>query len=205
MFAITEELVVSRRVWLRLSAPPQWRWLASIVRPGGGRGAAYVLVQMVVLLWVAWLLGAGSTDWVQLRWLLAICAYICFFCAVPVFVARALWPTTRAAVKLRVAILVLLAISMIVPDVLYYMIWQPEVLDLEYSARHLINPLRTLANWHVVERHQWFSFPATLGLAGLVASLGLIVLGRRATGEHPAIDLPASAPSSGAPGRADLY
>ena len=34
---------------------------------------------------------------------------------------------------------------------LYYVVWQPEVLDLTFCARHLFNPFRTLANWSFVE------------------------------------------------------
>ena len=201
MFALTEDLVVSRRVWLRLTADSGWRWLLSILRPGGGRGAAYVLVQMVLLLGVAGLFG---TDGERFRWLLAICGYICFFCAVPVFVFRFLRPASQTTLKLRVAILVLIAISMIMPDVVHYVLWQPDVLSLDYSARHLVSPFATLANWDVVERERWFAVPLAMGLIGLVSSLGLIAIGRRMTAESDVIDVKTSA-SAGEPGRADLY
>lgn len=179
MFTVTEDLIVPRRVLLGAMAVRRWRRMFAIFYPGGGRGAAYVLVQMGLLLASAWLLGA---TWSQLRWLTAICCYICFFTGAPTFAYRCVRPERPAALKLRVAVLLMLPLSMLLPDVLYYVLWQPDALDLTYSTRHLVNPLRTLANWHVVDTRQWSAAPAGLGLLGLIAYAGLIVMGMNVTG-----------------------
>jgi hypothetical protein len=201
-FTLTEDLVAPRRVRLRLRAPSRWKWLLAIFRPGGGRGAGYVLVQMVLLLSIAWLFQPAPADW---RWLLAICGYICFFTAVPVFVYRWLSPARPAAVRLRVAILVLFAVALVLPDLLLYVVLQPDILDLEYSARHLFNPIRTLASWRVVDAGQWFAVPVALGVMGFLAAAALIVLGRRMTGYAMAVDPHGSAATAGEPGSANLY
>jgi hypothetical protein len=202
MFAVSEDLTVSRQVRRRLAAPSRWRRLAAIWRPGGGRGAVYLLVQMLLLLGVGWALRAEAQ---QMRWLLAICAYVCFFAAVPVFAYRWLQPGRAAAFRLRVAILVLLAVVMVLPDVLHYVVLRPAVLDLEFSARHLVNPIRTLGNWRLVEIQSWFAVPYALGLAGVVASLGLAHLGRRMSAEPAAIEPHGTGASAGEPGSANLY
>ncbi len=49
IFAVTEDMVLSRRVFKRVQKSLRWPWLA-IFRPGGGRGAAWILTQMAVLL-----------------------------------------------------------------------------------------------------------------------------------------------------------
>ena len=177
-FAVTESLVVSRRVLIQLAVSPPRRWLLAMFRPGGGRGALYVLAQMVVLVLLAWRL---DPDWANLRWFLAICGYICFFTGVPAIVFRARRPASEASLPLRVAILLLLPISMLLPDIIDYAVRQPEVLDLSFASRHLVNPIRTLANWRFVEGYHRFSVPLALGLTGLLAYLALIHLGTRMT------------------------
>lgn len=201
-FTLTEDLVVSRRVLIRLNGATPWRWLLAIFRPGGGRGAAYVLLQMGLLLVAAWLL---QPEWRQVRWLLAICGYTCFFTAVPVAVFRLFRPAAAAAVKLRVAILVLVAAAMVLPDIVHYALWQPEILDLDFGARHLVSPFATLSHWGNTDARGWFAIPTAMGLTGLAAAVVLIRIGRRMTVEPAAIDPHSAAASAGEPGRADLY
>lgn len=171
MFTVTEDLVVPRR-----ALPPaasSWRRLG-ILYPGGGRGALYVLAQMAILPGAAWLL---EPEPAQMRWLLAICGYICFFTGVPTLAVRALRPSGAASVRLRAAIFVLLPVSLLLPDILYYVLWRPEAMDLRYASRHLFNPIRTLANWGTVESVEWASVPFSLGFMGVLAYLVLIRLG----------------------------
>jgi hypothetical protein len=201
-FTVTEDLVVPRRVRLRLSEPSRWKWLLAIFRPGGGRGAAYVLVQMALLLIVAWLFEPEPGVW---RWLLAICGYICFFVAVPTVVYRWTNRTRPAALRLRVAILLLLAAASVLPDAALYVLFTPDTLDLDYAQRHLISPFRTLANWRVVEAYQWVSIPLVLGATGLLASLALIHLGMRVTARPLTTGSHDSAATAGEPGSANLY
>ena len=177
-FAVTESLAVSRRVRLQMAASSGRGWLLAMFRPGGGRGALWVLAQMIVLLLVARLI---DPDPANLRWFLAMCGYICFFTGVPTIVLRSAKPAGAASLQLRVAILLLLPLSMLLPDIIYYAVKQPEVLDLSFGARHLINPFRTLANWPYVEAWGSPRFPFFLGFIGLLCYLALIYLGTRVT------------------------
>lgn len=178
MFTVTEDLVVPRRALWEMQRPSSWGWIRALFYPGGGRGAAYVLTQMMILLAVASLFRPDPT---RLRWFVAMCGYICFFTGVPAFLYRRMRPASDAALKLRVAVLLLLPLSMILPDLLYYVFGQPAVLDLSYGRRHLVNPMRTLANWSLVESNGWSVVPFVMGLTGLVAYLGLMLLGTRIT------------------------
>jgi hypothetical protein len=63
----------------------------------------------------------------------------------------------------------------LLPDILYYVLWRPDALDLSYSGRHLLNPLRTLFNWEIVERRGWEMFPLLCGALGLIAYVALIL------------------------------
>jgi len=172
MFTVTEDLAVPRRVLLELQNGSRWGWLAAPLRPGGGRGAAYVLIQMVLLVLTVLILDAdllGQT--------LAICAYICAFSGLPAYVVRR-WRSNRiSAFKLRVVLLVVVALSAILPDLLYYVFGKPEFLDLDFGRRHLINPFRALVNWSTIVTSGWVVVPLLLGFAGLTAFVGLMRLG----------------------------
>ena len=173
-FTVTEGFSVSRRVQRQLQTT-RWRFTRAILGPGGGRGAAYVLLQMGLLLSiVAWL----KTRPADLNWVVAACGYITFFTGVPAAVMRGLRPRI-SAFRLRVAILVLLSASMVLPDVLYYLIARPEVFELEFASRHLFNPLRTMVNWRMVEKESLFVVPQLLGTIGLAAYAALIVMNLR--------------------------
>jgi hypothetical protein len=200
MFTVTEDLVVPRRVLLRMTPSSTWRRPLAIFLPGGGRGAVYVLAQMALMLVAAWMLDATA---IQLRWLLAMCGYICFFTGVPAVVLRLLSPERASSLQLRIAVLLLLTASTLLPDMIHYVLWQPDVLSLSYSARHLLNPIRTLANWLAVETHYWFAIPTGLGLTGFVAYLVLIQM-TRATVQPAPIDPYGSAAATGEPDRADV-
>jgi hypothetical protein len=173
-FTVTEDLVIPRRVMLQMQRPARWNWLLALVRPGGGRGAAYVLVQMALLVLAVALLDASAT---AIGWTLALCAYICLFSGMPAYVCRRLWPNRVTAFKLRVVTLVTVAMATVLPDVLYYVFWQPDLLDLDFGRRHLVNPFRALSNWPIVVNSGWVLMPALLGFAGVAAYLGLIRLG----------------------------
>lgn len=203
LFAVTEDLVLPRRALLEIQRSPSWDWLLALFRPGGGRGAAWVLVQMALLLLVG---AVFRPDAESLRWLLAICGYICFFTGIPTFLYRWARPRATATIKLRVALLLMLPVALVLPDILYYVLGQAAVFDLGFGRRHLINPFRTLANWGFVESSQWSVVPFTLGLAGFLAYLGIIQLGARTTAEEMSHPSPSSSIVEGEPGSADaLY
>jgi hypothetical protein len=92
----------------------------------------------------------------------------------------------------------------VLPDVLFYVLWQPAVFDLRYAGRHLLNPVRTLTNWAVVETNHSFAIPLAAGLAGLVAYLVLIHLGMRMTVQPDPIEPLGSASAAVEPGSANI-
>ena len=180
MFTVTEDLIVPRRALLQMQRPSRWRWLLATFGPGGGRGAAYVLAQMAVFLAAALVFDPPAEG---LRWLVAICAYICLFTGVPTLVVRLARPAHPASLLLRAGVLLVLSLSLLLPDLIYYVLWQPDILGFNYAARHLINPLRTLSNWGTIEANGWVWAPALLGLIGLTTYVLLIRMGRRMTAQ----------------------
>jgi hypothetical protein len=178
MFTVSEDLAVSRRALRLIRSASAWRRLMNVFRPGASRGAVYVLAQMVLLLIAGWVIDGG-----RIGWLMAVCGYICFFTGVPTAVFRWLRPTARSF-HLRVAVLVFLAASMLLPDILYYVILRPESFDFDFARRHLSNPVRALANWPDVAYGGWFAEPVVMGVLGLLSYVALIVMGRRANEEN---------------------
>jgi hypothetical protein len=199
MFTVTEDLIVPRRALLQMHRPSRWRWVLAMFRPGGGRGAAYVLVQMAIFLAAAWLFEPPADF---LRWSLAMCGYICLFTGVPTLAFRLARPAHPASLLLRAGLLLVLSLSLLLPDLIYSVLWQPDTLGFNYGARHLINPFRTLANWGTVEANGWLWIPTLFGLIGLTTYWLLIQMGRRMTAQpvsdvHPvaAAGEPGSAPA----------
>jgi hypothetical protein len=201
MFTLTEDLIVPRRVLLRMNAASPWRRMLSMFLPGGGRGAIYVLGQMALFLAAGWLLRPA---WVSFRWFLAVCGYVCFFTGLPVAFFRFLQPARAAAFQLRVAVLVMLSLALVLPDIAYYLLWQPDVFDLKYAGRHLFNPIRTLANWRLVEANHGFAIPVLVGLTGLLAYFALIHLGMRMTGQPAPVDPLSPTAAAAEPGSANI-
>jgi hypothetical protein len=186
MFTVTEDLLVPRRVLLEMREPSRWRWLLPLLRPGGGRGAMYLLVQMALVLAVGSLLNPSIGT---MQWLRAVCAYICLFAGVPAFLWRMARPEGDE-LRLRTGILLLVMAALILPDLIYYLVRQPDTLDVVFGRRHLVNPFRTLANWRLVEHteRQWVT--AVFGAIGVVACLGLASLGARVTRRQLAPEAP---------------
>jgi hypothetical protein len=184
-FAVTEDLAVPRRVLRRMNGASRWRWLATTFGPGGGRAATYVLAQMGATAAAVALLQPPAE---LLRWVAAACGYICFFTGAPVLLFRAVAPARDTQLRRRVAVLVVVAASLVVPDIIYYALSEQGVLDLTFSVRHLVNPFRTLANWSVVEMHGWVLTPSVIGFIGVISWLRLIQVGTRAVGPAALID-----------------
>jgi hypothetical protein len=171
MFVVSEDVQVTPSVWQRVRASRWGHPLLAIFRPGAAFGALYVLVQMALLLGVAYMLGAND---LQYRWLLVSCGYICLFSAVPVLLMRAVHAGSTALQR-RTGILIALVLAMVLPDVIHYLFWQPDVLNLSFGRRHIINPLRTIANWGTVEASGWLSGPMLLALLGFGSFVGLMI------------------------------
>ncbi|HEX5070254.1 MAG TPA: hypothetical protein VFV78_08555 [Vicinamibacterales bacterium] len=200
VFTLTEEMRVPRRVLVRQRVLYGSRLLGTLFGPGAGRAAIYLLMQMAILVIVCVLFSAAPFNWHRV---LASLGYVCFFTGVPVLAFWSWAPAKVTPMRLRVAILVTVAATMVLPDVVYHLIAQPETLDLRFSTRHLINPFRTFAEWDVAEGSGWTVVPAFIGVTGLAAYIQIIVLG--VVTAPKAVALPARAESpEGAAGRGDV-
>jgi hypothetical protein len=178
-FTVTEDFPVSRRVLRHIQTASRWSPLWTILWPGGGRGAAYVLFQMVLLIVAVRLVSTREVGWV-----VAACGYICLITGAPAVLLRLVRPRI-SAFYIRVAILVLLSASLVLPDVLYYIVAQENGFNLLYSTRHLINPLRTIANWSIVEARGLYLMPALVGVMGVLLYARLMVMNRRTSRTAP--------------------
>jgi hypothetical protein len=114
----------------------------------------------------------------------AACGYICFFTGVPAVLLRVMRPRIHTF-YIRVAILVLLSASLVLPDVVYYIVAQPDQFNLLYSYRHLLNPLRTIANWPLVEMRTLYLMPVIVGVMGVLLYARLMVMNRRTSRTAP--------------------
>ena len=180
LFTVTEDLVVPRRVLFQLHMPSPWGWLMTMFRPGGGRGALYVLVQMALLLAALTFFQPSQSD---VGWLLAACSYICFFTGVPTLLLRTFAPAKVTPLKLRLAVLLLLAMATLLPDIMHYAITRPDVLDLTFGGRHLVNPIRSLDMWRFVHAEGLQAVPFAMGGTGLLAYAVLMQMGRQRTSD----------------------
>jgi hypothetical protein len=201
LFTVTEERAVARRVLGRMRAKSRWRWLLASFGPGGGRGAAYVLVQMLILI-AAVALFQPTRD--IAGWLLAACGYICFFTGLPVLIWWNVAPMRATPLRLRVTVLVMVAAFSVLPDVVHYVLWRPEVLDLKFGVRHMLSPFRALGEWDRVEAKGWTSVAFVLGLTGVFAYLALMRLGAPPAEPSEPVVLHEVAPDSGETGRGNV-
>ena len=173
VFAVTEDLVLSRRVFQRIRKSLKRPW--AIFRPGGGRGVLWILAQMLFFL------AAGLTIYVpdMFSALVAICAYICFFTGVPTVVMRHIFKSRARTAYLRAGILLFFPIVAISADLLLSFLTPGLIFNGSYSAYHILNPFRTLANWSYIQAQGWVWRPMFMGLIGLIAYLELFRMGRR--------------------------
>jgi hypothetical protein len=178
-FTVTEDFSVSRRVLRRIQTPSRWSPLWTSLWPGGGRGAAYVLVQMVLLIVAVRHLSPRDVGWT-----VAACGYICFFTGAPAVLLRLLRPRI-SAFSIRIGILMLFSASLVLPDVLYYIVAQPDAFSLEYANRHLLNPLRTITNWRMVEMLELYLMPVIVGVIGVLTYARLMAMNRRTSRTAP--------------------
>jgi hypothetical protein len=173
LFSVTEELDLSRRVMHQIRTASRWRRLW-ILRPGGSGGAVYVLALMILLLAAgAIILHHTTSD--DFSYLAIICGYVCFFTGVPTLLVRR-WPSRRIkTVQLRIGIVLLLLVAVILPDFLMYL--ATGYYGGNYSARHVLNPFRTLYQWHDIKYFHLLTYG--LCLSGLISYLILIPFGWR--------------------------
>ena len=116
--------------------------------------------------------------------MVAACGYICFFSGAPVVLLRVVRPRI-STFRVRIAILVFVSASMVLPDVLYYIVARPDVFDFTYSSRHLINPLRTITSWRLVEMRGMYLMPVIIGAIGLLTYARLMAMNYRTSRTAP--------------------
>lgn len=200
VFAVTERPFVPRRALLQMQTGGFSGWLTHVFGPGGGRGALTAFLQLLILAGALYLFPIPAHD---RRMLLAAYGYLFFFVGVPTLVFYLAFPKRATPARLRIAILLTLAAGMALPDVLHYLIYQPEVLDLSFSSRHLVSPLRTLGSWRQVEANGWVVVPSIIGLSGILAVLALVPTSARLAAEEMSpLQKPADTEEPGDAGRA---
>jgi hypothetical protein len=144
-----------------------------LFRPGGGRGAVYVLVQMILLVGIGKYLAPPASDFNSL---IAICGYILFFTGVPALIAQCVSPKFFLPPYTRVAILLFFSVLSLIAEILHYLATgsAPAI-----SVYHVLSPFRALANWTLVETNHWDFYVFTLGFLGLLSYFGLLYLARQ--------------------------
>jgi hypothetical protein len=171
-FTVSEDLGLPRRI-RSLAAKSQWEWTMVLFRPGGGRGAAYMVVQMILLLGGAKYLAIKDSNF---NWLIAICGYICFFTGVPAVIAQRWSPQFFQPPYTRVAMLLFFSTVSLLAEIMHFVGTggAPGI-----SISHVLSPFRALANWNMVENNHWDSYAFALGFVGLLSYLGLIHLAKK--------------------------
>jgi len=180
MFSISEDMVPSRRIQHQINSATGWRKYLWIFRPGAVRGIIYVLLQMALLLAVS--LKFLSSTSIEFNWIVAICGYVCFFTAVPVISMHLLKPGRFKPMHRRIAIILLLPVAALLPDFLMYL--GTGDFGGRYSARHVLDPFRTLFNWRNGMTSEWHFLSMGICAAGFVLYLALIGIGRRESPAH---------------------
>jgi hypothetical protein len=177
LFSVTEEMDLSRRIHQQNRSATGWRRYLVIFRPGGAWGAIYVLTQMGLFLTVgAIYLKPSSTDF---SWLVAICAYICCFSGLPTLAGRMMVNRRFQPFHLRAGILLLVPVAALLPDFLVYLFTGD--FGGIYSARHVLDPFRTLSAWRDLVTAPWHVLSMALGIIGVGSYLALIQMGRQAS------------------------
>jgi hypothetical protein len=177
LFSVTEEIDLSRRIHLQNRTATGWRRYLVIFRPGGAWGAIYVLAQMLLFLAVgAVFLKTSSTEF---SWLVAICAYICCFTGLPTLAGRMMVNRRFQPFHLRAGILLLVPVAALLPDFLVYLFTGD--FGGIYSARHVLDPFRTLSAWRDLMTARWHVWSMALGINGVGSYLALIQMGRQAS------------------------
>jgi hypothetical protein len=176
LFSVTEEMDLSRRIRQQNRNATGWRRYLVIFRPGGAWGAIYVLAQMALFLAVGSIfLKISSTEF---SWLVAICAYICFFTGLPASIGRMMEKRRFRPFHLRAGILLMVPVAALLPDFLVYLLTGD--FGGIYSSRHVLDPFRTLNAWRELMTAPWHVWSLVLGIIGVGCYLALIQMGRHA-------------------------
>jgi hypothetical protein len=162
----------------------RWARLMPFLRAGTASAAAYVAVQMVMF--VAF--GSYLRDWdpSETRRLITIVGAILFFSGVPTLLAHQGRRFGMGPLHARGIALLLLAASLVLPDLLYYTFsGSDRPFTATFAARHLFSPARIPFNWNWLERHGWYVAPLMWALAGAVSYVALMRVAAPASSPEP--------------------
>jgi hypothetical protein len=150
----------------------RWPWLEAVLGAGTSRAVVYVALQMVLFVAV----GSYLRDWgaSDTRLFIAICGIILVYTGVPTLIVHYARRGDMGPLHARGIALLLLAVSMLLPDTLYYMLWSS---DQPFSAvfgwRHLFSPARIPFNWVWIEQRGLEFAPMVWAFLGAVSYVAL--------------------------------
>ena len=77
----------------------------------------------------------------------------------------------------RGIVLILVLLSLVLPDIVYYLLWRPEVFTISFGARHLFSPVLPLFDWdEVTSTVGWQLAPIAWAVLGVVSYLGIMLI-----------------------------
>jgi hypothetical protein len=184
VFAVTAGLDTTNPV-AQPAGQSRWPFLQAFLGAGPANAAAYVTVQMVLFVAV----GSYLRDWdaSETRRLIAICGTILFFSGVPTLIA---WRWRRfglGPLHARGIALLLLAASLLLPDMVYYMFVADSPFTTNFAARHLFSPTRIPFNWGWIERHSWDLAPLIWAFVGAASYVALMRVGPSSAAPAPSM------------------
>ncbi|MBI5818873.1 MAG: hypothetical protein HZA88_07785 [Verrucomicrobia bacterium] len=176
LFAVTEDLTLSRRVHRQLPKNRLLFCLSAMFQPGGGHGAIYTCALSGLLIAAAAMAKLPGNG---ISMAVGLCCYVWFFSGVVTVACRQFMPHRTTPLLLRFAVPLTVAVGSLVPIVIMLLTRDPFERSI-YSGRHIFNPFYTLVEWADVVKSGWDLAVFVMGFVGLVAYLWLVILGHRA-------------------------
>jgi hypothetical protein len=175
-FAVTAGLDMAQPVAAprRQSRVP---FLQAFVGTSPASAAAYVTVQMALFVAVGSYLRGWDPS--ETRRLISVCGAILFFTGVPTLVAYRWRRFGLGSLHARGIALLMLAASLLLPDMLYYLFLNSDQpFSASFAVRHLFSPTRIPFNWDWIQRHNWDLAPLMWAAAGAASYLALLRIGQ---------------------------
>jgi hypothetical protein len=174
LFGVTEGLAGAPAASALPGPLKRWPWLQGVLGAGTSRAVRYVALQMVLFV------AAGSYLWdwsaSETRHLIAICGTILVYTGVPTLIVHYARREDMGPLHARGIALLLLAASMLLPDALYYMLWNSDQpFSASFGFRHLFSPARIPFNWGWIEQRGLELWPMLWACVGAVSYVALLL------------------------------